>query len=240
MADRYVRFMRRFPTADSLAAAPTAAVLAEWSGLGYNRRALALQRTAAAVVRDGWPTDVADLQRLPGIGPYTARALASLAFGQPVGVVDTNVRRWLVRRFGAGDSPRSLQALSDALAMASADGRVDAWTHASMEFGASVCRPQRPACAACPIAAGCPSRGRAAHVPVPRQPPLTGSDREIRGTIIRTLSASDGHAADASVMRAAITADADRWERVLLRLERDGLVQRDGGLVRLGGATIGA
>ena len=109
-----------------------------------------------------------------------------------------------------------------------------------MEFGASVCRPQRPACAACPIAAGCPSRGRAAHVPVPRQPPLRGSDREIRGTIIRTLSASDGHAADAAAMRATITADADRWERVLLRLERDGLVQCDGSLVRLGGATIGA
>src|SRR5690606_29942089 len=106
----------RFPTADALAAAPTAHVLAAWSGLGYNRRALLLQRTAAAVSRDGWPTDVGGLMRLPGIGAYTARAIASLAFGMPVGVVDTNVRRWLLRRFDLADAPSALQAAADSLA----------------------------------------------------------------------------------------------------------------------------
>ena len=86
-------------------------MLAAWSGLGYNRRALALRRAAAEVDRSGWPRDVAGLQALPGVGPYTARAVASLAFGTPVGVVDTNVRRWLTRRFGLeptrrpGDAP---------------------------------------------------------------------------------------------------------------------------------------
>ncbi len=121
VAQRFPRFIRRFPTAAALAAAPERAVLAEWSGLGYNRRALSLRRTAAVVAATGWPRDPAELERLPAIGRYTARAVASLAFGVPVGVVDTNVRRWLVRRFGldpAGSDagPAALQSLADALA----------------------------------------------------------------------------------------------------------------------------
>src|SRR5688572_22945913 len=83
VAERFPGFMARFPTADALATASAASVLAEWSGLGYNRRALSLQRAAAAVAREGWPSDVAGLERLPGVGPYTARAVASLAFGIP-------------------------------------------------------------------------------------------------------------------------------------------------------------
>jgi A/G-specific adenine glycosylase len=237
VTDRFVRFMSRFPTAEVLADAPPATVLAEWSGLGYNRRALALQRAAAVVARDGWPRDVAGLERLPGVGPYTARAVASLAFGRPVGVVDTNVRRWLVRRFGATDAPRPLQALADALATAGRDVRADAWTHATMEFGANVCRSRRPLCEACPIAEGCPSRGRAVHVPVPRQAPLRGSDREIRGAIVRRLSQADGHQLTLDQLGASAT-EARRWDEVLSALERDGLVQCDDGVVRLGAATI--
>jgi len=107
IAERFPRFMARFPTVESLASAATDAVIAEWSGLGYNRRALALQRTVAVVARDGWPRDVAGLVRLPGIGPYTARAVASLAFDVAAGVVDTNVRRWLLRRFGGMDRAAS-------------------------------------------------------------------------------------------------------------------------------------
>ena len=239
VVDRFVRFMSRFPTADVLAGATPGAVLAEWSGLGYNRRALALRRTAAIVAREGWPGDVAGLERLPGVGPYTARAVASLAFGRPVGVVDTNVRRWLVRRFGAADAPRPLQALADALATAAPDGWSDAWTHATMEFGARICRSRRPLCESCPIAVGCPSRGRAVHVPVPRQAPLRGSDREIRGTIVRRLSQADGHQLSLDQLGASAI-EWQRWEEVLSGLERDGLVQRDDGVVRLGVATIGA
>lgn len=239
VADRFVRFMARFPTADVLADATPAAVLAEWSGLGYNRRALTLRQAAAVVARDGWPRDVAGLQRLPGVGPYTARAVASLSFDVRVGVVDTNVRRWLVRRLGGADAPRPLQALADALATAGPDGRTDAWTHATMEFGARICRARRPLCDACPIAAGCPSRGRAVHVPVPRQAPLRGSDREIRGAIVRRLSRADGHELPVGQLGVPAT-EMQRWEKVLSALERDGLVRRDDGVVRLGAATIGA
>ena len=94
-----------------------------------------------------------------------------------------------------------------------------------------------------PLACDCPSRGRAASVPVARQPPLRGSDREIRGAVIRTLGAADGHAMAAGLLRTAIGTDAgidDRWDRVLDGLERDGLVHRSGGDVRLGAARIGA
>lgn len=243
--DRFVRFMDRFPAADALAAAPTAAVLAEWSGLGYNRRALALQRAAAEVVRaGGWPRDVEGLRRLPGIGPYTARALASLAFGQPVGAVDTNVRRWLVRRFAVADAPPAIQQLADALASTGADGRADAWTNASIEFGAVVCRARSPRCDACPIRTGCPSRGAGVTVPVPRQAPLAGSDREVRGAVLRHLAGAEGHASAERTLRAALArelvaeVDTDRWERVLSALERDGLAHRQAGSLRLGAATI--
>jgi A/G-specific adenine glycosylase len=244
---RFERFMRRFPTAASLADAPPSAVLAEWAGLGYNRRALALRAAAAAVARDGWPPDVAGLERLPGIGPYTARAIGSLAFGQPVGVVDTNVRRWLLRRFGGADAPRVLQSLADALATASPDGRAGDWTHATMEFGATVCRSRTPRCGACPVARGCPSRGRSAQVPVPRQAPLRGSDRAYRGAIVRALTAAVTHALPVRKLRRGLEADAERigppphgerWERILDGLERDGIVHRSNGVVGLGAATI--
>jgi A/G-specific adenine glycosylase len=154
-------------------------------------------------------------------------------------VVDTNVRRWLLRRFHVADASRPLQELADALATAMPDSRHDAWTHATMEFGATVCRPRRPVCETCPIARGCPSRGRAARVAVPRQPPLRGSDREMRGAIVRRLSQADGHRLPVHELGAG-GEDGERWERVLVGLERDGLVQRHDGVVRLGAATIGA
>jgi A/G-specific adenine glycosylase len=248
VAERFPRFLSRFPTAAALAGAPPASVLAEWSGLGYNRRALALRQAADRVARDGWPGDVGGLQRLPGVGPYTARAIASLAFGQPAGVVDTNVRRWLVRRFAAVDAPRTLQALADALAVAGPDRRTAEWTHATMEFGARVCRARAPRCGECPIASGCPSRGTPAPVPVARQAPLRGSERAYRGAVVRELTVVRDHALPAADLRARLAADHGRigaalegsaWERVLAGLERDGLAHRHGGEVRLGAATIG-
>ena len=251
IAERFPLWMGRFPTAASLADAPPSAVLAAWSGLGYNRRALALQRAAASVTAHGWPRDVAGLQRLPGIGPYTARAVSSLAFGQPVGVVDTNVRRWLLRRFVAKDRPRDLQALADALAQGPGDP--SAWTHATMEFGAGICRARSPRCDSCPISRGCPSRGAAAAVPVPRQAGFRGSARAYRGTLLRLLAAAAPphrmaeararRALDAATDRVGPPLDDDAWERLLGRLCADGLIHRSGREVGLGGeaaaATIG-
>ena len=233
----FPRFLARFPSAKALAAASEAEVLAAWAGMGYNRRALALRRAAAIVAAKGWPSSVAALETLPGVGPYTARAVASLAFSEPVGVVDTNVRRWLVRRFGLSPAARTpdLQVLADGLATAGRDGRTDAWTHASMEFGAAVCATRRPRCGSCPIAAACPSRGAAEAVPVTRQPAFPGSDRQARGALVRALTEAAGHAI--TLARARRLVGPDRLPRLAAGLERDGLVHRSGRFLRLGGAA---
>lgn len=249
VADRFVRFIDRFGDVEKLAAAPTAALLAEWSGLGYNRRALALQAAAATIARGGWPRDVAGLQRLPGVGPYTARAIASLAFGIPVGVVDTNVRRWLVRRFECGDDPRSLQALADGLAAPGTGDEVATWTHASMELGAAVCRARAPRCGACPIAEACSARDAAPRVPVPRQASLRGTPRAYRGALVRALTEASGHRLSERRARTHLERASDRigpvlddagWDRIVAGLERDGLVHRSRGDLALGAVTIGS
>jgi A/G-specific adenine glycosylase len=108
-----------------------------------------------------------------------------------------------------------------------------------MELGAGVCRARAPRCDVCPVARGCPSRGRASIVPVPRQPPLAGSDREVRGALVRLLGASPAHRLDEAQLRSAIDADDDRWERVVRGLERDRLVHRSPDGIGLGAATIG-
>ena len=248
VAERFPVFLERFPTAAALAAAPDAEVLAAWSGLGYNRRAIALKRAAEEVARSGWPATPAELERLPGIGPYTARAIASLALGTPVGVVDTNVRRWLVRRFGldpvgADGSPGALQRLADGLASASS-GPIDAreaaaWTHASMELGGGICTARRPRCDACPIASGCPSRGRARGVPVLRQAPYASSSRARRGAILRLLASAPGHELPEADLRAALRALPEGDAQISTAqasLEREELVHHHGRLVRLGAA----
>jgi len=239
VSDRYPAFLARFPTASVMASATDADVLGAWSGLGYNRRALALRRVAQYVTAEGWPRDVAGLAGLPGIGPYTARAVAALAFGLPVGAVDTNVRRWLVRRFDAHDArPADLQALADALAHppgapTPSAAEAASWMHASMEFGAGICAQRNPRCDACPIAAGCPSRGRAMAVPVPRQAPFAGSLRAARGRILRELTASSHHRVGARRLRTLVGAEA--FNRAMPALERDGLAHRTGDWIQLGG-----
>ncbi|HTE65959.1 MAG TPA: hypothetical protein VK736_06845, partial [Candidatus Binatia bacterium] len=250
VVDRFPPFLDRFPSAAAMAEASEAEVLVAWSGLGYNRRVLALRRTAIAIARDGWPRDVAALERLPGIGPYTARAVASLAFGEPVGVVDTNVRRWLVRRFGLPTDarPAKLQALADRLAQPSEHvPQTAAWTHATMEFGARICRSRAPRCGACPIASGCPSRGVAGAVPVPRQAAFARSERAARGALLKRLVAAPRQGLSLAAAQRVVRELTDLdFERIASGLERDRLAHRSGGGLRLGGreadagaATIG-
>lgn len=187
------RWMRRFPTLTSLAEASPADVLREWAGLGYNRRAINLQRAARAIVAEHGgivPDSVAALERLPGVGPYTARAVAAIAFGHPVAAVDTNVRRVLSRIVSTQGvlAPRDLQALADA---AVPDGRARAWTHAVMDVGATFCRPRRPRCDACPALAWCryaavanrPAKARAPS----REMPFRATTRWLRGRLLDRL-----------------------------------------------------
>jgi A/G-specific adenine glycosylase len=249
VAERFPPFLARFPSPAAMAAASEAEVLVAWSGLGYNRRALALRRSAAVVAARGWPCDVAGLEQLPGVGRYTARAVASLAFGEAVGVVDTNVRRWLIRRFGLPPQAgaRTLQALADRLARSRDAAETAAWTHATMEFGARVCTSRAPRCDGCPVARGCPSRGTAAAVTVPRQATFHGSARALRGALLRRLVAAPNQSLSLVVARSSLAGlGRVEFERIAAGLERDGLVHRAGRRILLGGrvgqdgaATIG-
>ena len=162
-------FIARFPTLADLAAAPTGEVLRAWAGLGYNRRAVNLSRAARVIVaeHDGAVPDTAgSLERLPGIGPYTARAVAAIAFRRPVAPVDTNARR-VVGRLVAGSGHRSDPAppLPPGELQRAADELVDRarpadWAHAVMDLGSALCRP-RPACADCPLRPHCRYAARA-------------------------------------------------------------------------------
>jgi A/G-specific adenine glycosylase len=161
---RYLDWLGRWPSVEALAAAPTAEVIRAWQGLGYNRRALNLQRAAQAVAAGGWPDD---LTALPGVGRYTADAVACFAFGRPVLPVDVNVRR-VLERTGFAFGPECAQAL--------------------MDLGATVCIARVPRCGECPLAAGCPSRGRR-YEPLRKQGPFEGSFRQRRGAALRAVLA---------------------------------------------------
>jgi A/G-specific adenine glycosylase len=160
---RFLAWLERWPTVGGLAAAPAAALIREWQGLGYNRRALSLHRAARRVAARGWPDD---LTELPGVGRYTADAVARFAFDAAVLPVDTNVRR-VRERTGASFSPAS--------------------AHALMDLGATVCLARVPRCGICPLAARCPSRGRR-YEPLRRQSPFEGSFRQRRARTLRLVA----------------------------------------------------
>jgi A/G-specific adenine glycosylase len=237
-AAAYPRFLERFPTVEALAAASPAEVLRAWQGLGYNRRALALRACAQAVAaRGGWPATVGELAKLPGVGPYTARAIACFAFEQDVAPVDTNVARVLARSL-AGADPGQLgtaarQRLADQ-ALPAGGGNAWAWSSALMDVGAIHCRP-RPRCAGCPLALRCRWRalGPAAPPPIPRaQAPFATSERRWRGAVVRALAGAPAAGLDEATLAAVTSAAAagrpDGWFRKLLeRLQAEGLISRD-------------
>ncbi len=231
---RYRAFVGRFPTPAACAAAPVGDVVGLWQGLGYNRRAVNLHRAATAVVAEhggAVPTDLDALLALPGIGPYTARAVLAFAAEQPVGVLDVNVARTLARLAGRPVT----QAEADALASAAAavddatGGSAWTWNQAVMELGARVCRPT-PSCDGCPAAPGCAWRGGEDGSPDPwprprRQSRFEGSDRQGRGRLVDALRA--GPVADADLPDVmGWPDDPDRASRVAATLLADGLALR--------------
>lgn len=174
--DYFQRFIRRFPDVASLAEAEQAEVLQLWSGLGYYRRARMLHAGARAVQQlhaGRMPSTRAELEALPGIGPYTAGAIASLAFDAPEALVDGNVERVFARLFGieAAQASTALKRQAWEVARALCPQRgAGAWNEALMELGALVCTPREPKCALCPLAGECAASraGRAAELPLPR------------------------------------------------------------------------
>ena len=254
VADRWQTFIGRFPTPAALALAPTGDVIRAWQGLGYNRRAIGLQRAARVIVVAGGrvPEDVDSLLALPGVGPYTARAVAAIAFGRPVGAVDVNVRRVLGRLTGADPvtgarpapvSQREMQAAADAFVD---PGRAGDWTHALMDLGATVCRPARPECGGCPVRAWCataatlvrPLSFAPAPIPAPERRdavPFAATTRWLRGRIVDRLCSVPPGTAVTFEGRLGLHAP-EAVSAALGSLAADGLVELDGvGTARLAG-----
>lgn len=236
-AEAWERLIALFPTPASMAAVSPATVIREWRGLGYNRRALALHRAATAIVeRHGGrvPDDLSELTALPGIGPYTARAVLAIAFDQPVAALDTNIRRVLARLAPGAPWGAATQPWADGFVPAHAAA---AWTHALMDLGATICRKQRPRCEACPLRPLCPFEPTAVE-PTTRRVNVARFEtttRWLRGRILdRLRDAPDGAWISFDAPIGAHAAGA--VHRELLRMAGDGLVERstgDGALARL-------
>ena len=228
------RFVDRWPSPAALAEASTHELLAAWAGLGYNRRALALREAARVIVAEHGgrvPPTVETLDALPGIGPYTARAVAAAAFGVPVAPLDVNVRRVLSRVLGVAASAPDLQAAADELVSRKEPGR---WFDAVMDLASGTCLVRSPRCDACPLAPVCASRG-AVEVALERKIgrlPFPSTTRWLRGRLIAVVTGvADGGwvqlpdqlgVHDRGAIRAAATS-----------LEREGFIERRDDEVRV-------
>ena len=231
----YEAWLARWPTPESLAAEPSGEAVRMWGRLGYPRRALRLHEAARAIAERGaFPDDLDGLLALPGVGAYTARAVASFAYGQRHPVVDTNVRRVVARAVSgsAEAGPPSTARDLAACAPLVPEERADVFAAALMELGALVCTARTPACDACPLAATCAWRlaGRPPYAG-PRRPGQAwhGTDRQARGALLATLRDAD----------APVPEEDLRWpDEAQRRRALDGLVA-DGLAVRApGGFTL--
>jgi A/G-specific adenine glycosylase len=239
---RWHAFLERFPTVAACAAAPRAEVVTAWKGLGYNARAVRLHAAATVVARDlggVLPATLEGLRALPGIGPYTARAVLAFSAGADVGVVDVNAARVHARLAGRPLRSREVQAIADA---AVPPGEGWAWNQAVLDLGATVCTARAPRCDACPVRAWCAwgapasaAAGAGARAPDPavgsahtgsRQSTFEGSERQGRGRLVDALR--DGPLESGAVAAAAgWPGDPERARRALATLVRDDLVSVD-------------
>jgi len=235
---RLAEWLERWPTPAHLAAVPSGDAVRAWQSLGYPRRALNLHAAAVAITeRHGGivPHDVDELLALPGIGDYTARAVAVFAYGRRHPVVDVNIRRVIARAVhGQGEpGPAARRDLADMEALLPASlEKARAFNVAMMELGALVCTARTPRCDACPIAAQC--AWRAAGYPAfegkraPTQKTFAGSDRQVRGLILKELRASDVAVTQAEID--TVWPEPVQRARALAGLLADGLVvASDGG-----------
>lgn len=229
---RYQAFLEEFPTVSDCAAAPVAEVIRAWDGLGYNRRAVQLHRCAQQLVAlhgGSLPHDLPALLRLPGVGPYTARAVLAFAYEDDVGVVDTNVGRVLARWSGRSLGAAEAQAAADAIVLT---GSGWSWNQALFDFAAGVCTRRSPRCDQCPMRPSCRWQGQgddpaegSARVSG-GQSRFEGSDRQGRGRLVAALRR--GPLLSSEVATAAgWPDDPARAIRVLAGLESDGIAVVD-------------
>jgi A/G-specific adenine glycosylase len=229
----YEQWLSRWPTPAALAADPAGEAVRAWGRLGYPRRALRLHAAATAIAQlhgGDVPRDHAQLLALPGIGEYTAAAVASFAYGQRHAVLDTNVRRVFARAVtGVEYPPQATTAAERRTAqklLPSEESTAARWAAATMELGALVCTARTPSCASCPIAASCAWRlaGSPAHDGPPRRgQTYAGTDRQVRGKLLAVLREAHGPVAQAALDR--VWHEPVQRARALDGLVADGLVE---------------
>jgi A/G-specific adenine glycosylase len=228
----YDAWLARWPTPAALGADSPGEAVRAWGRLGYPRRGLRLHAAAVAIVdlHDGCvPSGYDALRALPGVGAYTAAAVASFAFGQAHAVVDTNVRRVLARTVSGVQHAAPTQTAAEtrlAVALVPVDGSAPRWAVAAMELGALVCTARAPRCGQCPVAALC--RWRLAGYPPYDGPPrrgqaFAGTDRQVRGRLLAVLRAAEGAVTSAEL--AAAWDEPVQRARALDALVADGLVE---------------
>lgn len=243
VGQKYREFLRQFPTLSALARARRRDVVMAWRGLGYNNRAVrlhALARHLHALRNNRFPRDIGALMELPGVGRYTAHAVAAFAFGQHVPVVDVNVRRVLSRIFFRMKSTATIVDDSTAWRIAGEvlpPERAYDWNQALMDLGATVCTLGRPRCAACPVAPLCASRAIVSSAPPPQTP--ARRERAHRGTPLRLYRGRLIEALRNAHPRRSVSAsrlgrtilprftgrDREVFHRLLRSLEKDGLIE---------------
>jgi A/G-specific adenine glycosylase len=221
----YARFLATFATVEMLAAAELSAVLEAWAGLGYNSRAKRLREAARDIVLHGWPDSLAGLERLPGVGPYTAAAIGSFALGMNAPAVDTNVRRVLSRWHG---EPLRGVVLATVAITDLGSSAAAVWNQAMMELGATRCTPRTPDCGRCPVAGWC--AGPEVYVAPRPQRRFEGSGRQLRGAIIRRLVSGP---ATLDELVTHTTFDPGSVEEAIADLESESLVSSTGDGFRL-------
>lgn len=226
-------FVDRWPTPGHLADAGTHELLAAWAGLGYNRRALALRESARTIVVEHGgrvPATVDALVRLPGIGPYTARAVAASAFGVAVAPLDVNVRRVMSRVLGVPSSLAHLATAADDLVSRAEPGR---WVDAVMDLASSVCSPRHPSCDTCPLAVMCASRGRTGDDDMrTRAVRFPATARWLRGRLLAAVTSVPAGTWVALPERLGLH-DAEAIDAAARALNREGFLDLRAGAARI-------
>jgi len=235
---KYYAFLEKFPTVISLAKAPTADVFKLWSGLGYNRRALYLQKCAQTIVEKynrKFPETTQELCQLPGLGAYTSAAVLSFAYNKNVEVIDVNIERIFKRVFYG--KVESAAAIAQHLLP---QGQSRDWHNALMDIGALFCTAAQPRCTLCPLQKLCASANNAERIEATwkkkKVVPFKESDRIVRGTILKLLTKQNSQSVDdiyAQLLHQNIKREKEKVDKILVQLEKDGLIRKEKSIISL-------
>jgi A/G-specific adenine glycosylase len=234
---KYPRFLEKYPTFTSLADAPSDEVLRDWEGMGYNNRILRLKKLASMVRDTPFPKEPERLERMEGIGPYTAHAVACFAFEQDVPVVDVNIRRIFSRMFFEQEYLEDIRSEKEMWELAKflvPEGKGYDWNQALMDFGSLICTARAPRCEDCVLFTQCASSGIQKSRPKEKKAQKGIPDRIYRGKVVQHLRKCHGWVSESDVI-SSVRADASDqwWETLLSKLHKEGLIKREKRHLRL-------